>query len=213
MKHDPIDPRSRRTGGTPLANRAIRDNAHTPSPPATLKDGDLSTPMALEEFLTQLGVVMQLPNRGVAARPEISEQPRPPARTKLLLPLMAAVAVLGFAAMQLRPMPIAAVPPEVTGTWETTDARYAGRQLVLSTHGLIIVVGSTPNGEAEVVRRVTSRRLSDTLAVVLTYGSSLPASELALAYVGQPRERLILRNPLGVVWTRVGRADTTVATH
>ncbi|MGQ0649354.1 MAG: hypothetical protein ACT4P7_17515 [Gemmatimonadaceae bacterium] len=196
MSNTPV-PRS----GTPLASSVIRE-AHTSPAAPTVKDGDLSVPMELNEFMTQLGVVMRLPTRSVATIPEPAAVTSSRRRTRPLLPIAAAVTVLVYAAMQLRPAPSAIVPPEITGTWETTDPRYAGRHLVLSDRGVLHVVGSAPNGDVELVRAVATRRVFDTLAVVLTYGSSTPPGELAMAYVRQPREQLILRNPSGVAWSR-----------
>lgn len=204
MTNEPNDSRSPRSSGAARASRAIPDDKDTPPRRASIKDGDLSTAMELGEFMGELGVVMRLPKREsvAAAAPVQAQTVRSPVRVRRLLPLVAVVTLVAFAAIQLRPAPVAVVPAQVIGTWETVDARYPGRRLVLSEHGVLVLVLSMPQGAVEVVHRVTEHRVHDTLAVVLSYGSSTPVAELALAYVGQPREQLILRNTSGVVWTR-----------
>lgn len=216
MTNRPSASQAARTSGAARSSGAAPDIADLPQRRASIKDGDLANAMELGDFMEELGVVMRLPKResGAAAVPvpvpvqaqamQAAQAVGSLARRRPVLPMLAAATVIGFVGWQFRPAPVASVPTQVVGTWETSDPRYPGRQLVLGEHSVLVLLMAKPEGPAEVVHRVTAKQVQDTLAVVLAYGASTPVAELALAYVDKPTEQLVLRNTAGVVWTRAG---------
>jgi hypothetical protein len=90
--------------------------------------------MQVDDFMSQLGLVLRLP-----AKPKTPALPpaqtatkhRVP-RTRLWIPAVAVMSSLLFAASQLRFVPHVALPQKIVGSWQTSDPRYTGRQLVLT---------------------------------------------------------------------------------
>ncbi|MBC7895580.1 MAG: hypothetical protein H7066_09205, partial [Cytophagaceae bacterium] len=55
----------------PSDPHAGREPQSAPPKVASVKDGDLGTPMELTEFMSQVGVVMRLPTRNTKAIPVV----------------------------------------------------------------------------------------------------------------------------------------------
>ncbi|MFN8580600.1 MAG: hypothetical protein U0163_06425 [Gemmatimonadaceae bacterium] len=177
------------------------DRARAATGSTSIKDGDLRTPLPLDEFMLQLGTVMRLPPKPVETTPET---PATTTRrgTRLWLPAAATAVALVVAATQLRPSAPAPVPQEIVGTWETSDPRYAGRQLVLTSESVIEATGNGVLSQPERVSAVQAARRGDTLAVTITHEADGAVASLSLAHIAGFDEHIILRNPAGVSWYR-----------
>jgi hypothetical protein len=180
---------------------------------ASVKDGDLASPMPLREFLAQLGVVMQLPSRQAetAAAPSTESAPtRARPRTRLALPVLAVLAVSVFSLSRLAPPPLVQLPSEILGTWTTRDGRHAGTRLVLSKSTVQMLQGERPVAEPYRIQSAEVRRRPDSIAVVLLHETDGGATKLAAAWSREGgRERLTLKHPAGVTWFRL--QDTLAA--
>ncbi|MGQ0764407.1 MAG: hypothetical protein ACT4OZ_01910 [Gemmatimonadota bacterium] len=183
-----------------------------PETPTTIKDGNIGTPMALRDFMGQLGVVMKLPEKerenvapgaGVAA-PKVQGK----THTRLWLPVAGIAVSAWFAVAQLSPAPSAQLPDQLTGVWVTGDKRYAGKQLVLSTRAVQQSFGTVSPGESQRLVSVTSVSRGDTTAVTLVHEADGGTATLSFAYVGGALETLMLKNPSGVAWHRLSDSAT-----
>lgn len=180
---------------------------------ASVKDGDLASPMPLREFLAQLGVVMQLPARleETAAAPSTEPAPtRARSRARLALPVLAVLAVSVFSLSRLAPPPQVELPSEILGTWTTRDGSHAGTRLVLSQTTVQMLKGDRPIAEPYRIQSADVRRRPDSIAVVLRHEADGGTTELAAAWSREGgRERLTLKHPAGVTWFRL--QDTLAA--
>lgn len=184
------------------------DQRAQPGLTTTVKDGDLRTAMPVHDFMLQLGAVMRLPSKPRAPTPLVTDVVKAPRRTRWWLPALAVAVALGTGARQLIPAPRAEVPAAVVGTWQTSDPRYAGRQLVLAAN---TIVETDQHGVLGTPERVTALSLSergDTMTMAIQHQAEGEVATLNLVYVRSPDEYLTLRNPAGVNWRRVGDSLT-----
>ncbi len=184
----------------------LRGDAEQPPsapPSSSIKDGDLRTPLALDDFMAQLAFVMRLPPKP-RADPESVAAAGSGKRigTRLWIPAAATALALGLVSMKLRPPPPITVPQEILGTWETADGKYAGRQIVFTDRSVVQLTTNGAIGQPERIADIATVRRGDTLAVTLHHESEGTLASLALAHVAGPVEHLVLRNPVGVQWYR-----------
>lgn len=186
-------------------------NPETPN--TTIKDGNIATPMPLKDFMSQLGVVMKLPEkekeRTKPAAGASEERRSSGGHTRLWLPVAGIAATAWFASAQLRPAPSAQLPDQLTGVWVTDDQRYAGKQLVLSRWAVQQSFGTVSPGESQRLVSVASTTRGDTTAVTLVHEADGGTATLTFAHTRGAFESLILRNPSSVVWHRL--SDSAIA--
>jgi hypothetical protein len=120
------------------------DDANAYQAPAlhrAVTDGDLRDAMELDEFLTQLGVVLRLPPR----RPTGSSLPvivtlKPRSWGISVLAVCALfLAVIG--ALRLLPPRTDPLPDALIGVWETWEPEYAGRRFEIKPTSLVLQTG------------------------------------------------------------------------
>jgi hypothetical protein len=195
-------------------NDAVRS---TTGAGTSVKDGDLATPMRLRDFMSQLGVVMQLPARVPEAQPvpQAVGTPTPSrrVRARLAIPVAAVLAVSAFSLSRLAPPPPPVMPTEVLGTWTTSEGSYAGKRLVLAARTVQMLNGDKPITSAQAIRAVSVQRRLDTVAVLVTHDADGGATELAAAWTNQGGlERLTLKHPAGFSWRRLQDSVNAPAT-
>lgn len=180
-----------------------------------IADGNLATPVRLRDYLTGVGVVFRLPKRNrkrekaVEAKAEAEREAR-----RINLPVGLIVRVLGAVAVGalaltgyrqfVRSVPL---PPEVAGTWSTTDGRYAGRSFWLNGTSVAFQNG-TVNTQFSVhpISRIQRNEVADTLFLTIDYEQEGQAVVLSVAYLTQPAPQIRLINQPGVRWYRSGNA-------
>ncbi|MFN8571055.1 MAG: hypothetical protein U0132_03290 [Gemmatimonadaceae bacterium] len=191
----------------------LRDGpAQTPTPPATtIKDGDLRTPLALDDFMMQLGLVMRLPPKPSEVQADVAAPVATVRKsgTRLWVPAAATALALAVVGAKLRPPAPVVVPHEILGVWETPDARYAGRQIVFTDHSVVQQTANGVIGPPERIAGIATTQRGETLSVTLRHESEGAMASLSLAHVSEPVEHLVLRNPVGVPWYRVQDSATT----
>jgi hypothetical protein len=187
--------------------RSTRDNpvvGTTSAKHASVKDGDLATPMPLSTFLIQLGLELELPARP-AEPPAVAEEVTAGGeiRSRLWIPLVAIAVVSAFVLARLAPPPPVTLPPEILGTWTTSARGYAGSRLILSYNSVQLMKGTRAISPPQRVRRAVVRRTQDSLAVGLQHDADGGTAELTLSWASGLRESLTLKNPVGVTWHRL----------
>lgn len=115
-----------------------------------------------------------------------------------------AVVALVFGIRDSGPVPRGEVltepPPEVVGTWTTGDARFAGRAFTVSESEVIFGTGGDGPPTRGPITRVSSWAERGTTVVRIEYET--PDGEQSVEIFLAGPDRLRLRNPPEVVWTR-----------
>lgn len=182
---------------------------HTPPPldpplPAavrSLNDGDLQHPMELNEFMTELGSIMQLPRKTTVQMRSVAEPAR---RAPRRIPWLPALAVVAMAALGLwRAWPSGApsvLPLELVGEWRTSDPRYVERRLAFSPSGVGIILQQGQAATWHEVESVVTTPRGDTTSYDVQYRDAGSSVRFLVHRVTRPGPRLLLSNPPGVVW-------------
>ena len=186
---------------------------------ASINDGDLSTPMPLNEFLSELGVVMQLPRSRTTAAQLVSEakaaaeaeaaSSRLAARgsrrgRRLLLPVLAALLASAVALVRFTSSPVQReIPPTLLGEWKTSHAKYRDRRLSFSANrvGIRFREGAMPAFHR--VLSVETAGQGDSVSYLIGYQEDETPVRFRVSYRSTPRPAVILSNPADVVWERV----------
>lgn len=170
----------------------------------SLNDGDLQTPMELNEFMTELGSIMQLPRKTTVRMRAVADV-APQARRRLpLLPALAVAAVLGLGLSSLWPSTAPSVLPlELVGEWRASDARYAERRLAFSPTGVGIILRQGQAAEWHPVESVVTTLRGDTTSYDVQYDDDGAPVRFLVHRVTRPGPRLLLSNPPGVVFEPV----------
>jgi hypothetical protein len=172
----------------------------------TVKDGNLATSMHLKDFMSQLGVVMKLPDK---EKPKPVKQiaatatPGTKPLTRLWLPVLAVLGAAGFAGARLRPPPVFTLPAELTGTWVTPHPEFAGRRMIFTPTSLLQVNDTTADPVPWKVLHVATRRYADTIQVQLVHEADGGTMRLEMAYTRGAFESINLKNPAAVAWYRI----------
>jgi hypothetical protein len=173
----------------------------------TVKDGNRATAMPLKDFMSQLGVVMKLPDkdRPRATRPEAAVDAAPNRRStpRLWLPVVAILGAAGFAGARMKPPPRVTLPPEVIGTWVTPHPEFAGRRLIFTPAGMLQVNDTTIDSPMQKILGSQVKRYADTVQVAIVHEADGGSITLSLAYTRGAFESLTLKNPAGVAWYRI----------
>ncbi len=185
--------------------RSIPNAASDPtaSRQVNLNDGDLTTPLPLDTFMNELGVIMQLPRKTTATQaiPVVAESVAPRRRRGLLLPFIAVVlAGCVWIARVNRPVLPSEVPPQLRGEWGSDHVKYLDKRLAFTSNSVGI---TSREGSMPVLHRVISidsTSSDDTLRVAVTYDDDGTATIMNATFVKWPRRRLELSNPPGVYW-------------
>mgnify|MGYP001444975213 CR=1 FL=1 len=180
-----------------------------------IADGNLATPVKLTDYLVGVGVMFRLPKRNrKKERAEAAKAEAAAAKSKVRIPvkliatamLPIVVAVGGYYAWTnfLASQPL---PQEASGTWSTTDGRYAGRNFWLTESSVAFQNGATSDRfTVHPVKRVQTRQVADTTFIEIDYEKEGEAATLSLAYRDRPRPEMRLVNQRAVQWLRTGDA-------
>jgi hypothetical protein len=166
----------------------------------SLKDGNLSVPVPLEDFLKDLGVMMHLPRRKPLAQRVVAALRVVEKRTRMVYPFVAvamAAAVLYSRVPRAEPTE---VPAGLIGVWHTSRAGYADRALRIDARFVTVELGEGVAPERGRILAVHSTGTGDTVRYVIRYDRDGVPIELPLVYVRWPEQTLELRNPAGALW-------------
>jgi hypothetical protein len=176
----------------------------------SVKDGDLSSPIHLGEFLEGVGGVLRLPPKEPVKAPAPA-QPRA-LGLNLSLPrywrwLPIPVGALALATFALsRPAveeSLGTLPPQIFGIWTTSDPRYKNRNFEVSATFLTFKNGDRPDDQtAHPIQSVRTEERADTTVTTISYLDADAAYELALKYIPRPQPAIILSNQPEMVWRR-----------
>lgn len=189
--------------------RATGDHRAQDGAATSVKDGDLRNAMLVHDFMMQLGTVMRLPSKPRAPTPLVTDAIKSPPRTRWSIPVLAAGIALAAGAWRLKPAPRAELPRDVVGTWQTSDSRYAGRQLVLTDETIFQTDAGGATGTPDRITSLSVDARGDTMSVAIQHESEGQVATLHLVYVKSPEEYITLRNPAGVLWRRVTDSTAT----
>lgn len=174
----------------------------TPSRGLSLNDGDLQTPVELRDFMSELGVIMQLPKKTTVAMRAVPEPATlRAARKGVVLPAIAValMAVVGATKVLTPPLP-SDTPPALIGEWRTTSPEYAERRLAFAATGVGIALDSVKPATWYPIESVVMRATGDTTSYELTYTEFGEPVKFLVHHVPSPKRHLLLSNPPGVVW-------------
>lgn len=136
---------------------------------------------------------------GQGSRPEKSRAGRAWA-----LVFVGVVATLILAILAREPAPrgeeVAEPPAEVIGRWTTGDSRYSGRALVVTRTSVALELGAGVPTDEGILRSVRTWREGGSSVVRLEY--STVEGDQTVEMILIDRDRMELRNPPGVLWTR-----------
>jgi hypothetical protein len=199
-KKKPAEP----TPDAPLAQR----------PDASVKDGDLVTPMKLDDFLTQVAVLLRLPPRALsraaaplAAVAEAARRVKEPV-TRWGLPAGAVVMVGIFAATKFNKAEPMVVPPQMFGSWTTQQGQYKGRHFTITREMITLSEGRDARDVTHKILSFTATDRRDTTLVTLTYDTDGKPTPMGFRYTSGGRPAIVLDHPWDIVWYRV-QDDTT----
>lgn len=194
-------------------NRAVGPEAENgPGYVTGIADGNLVVPMRLRDYLSGVGVVFRLPKRDkkAEAREAAAEVERK--RFKIRIPFRqiamalapAALAVIGYYAWDswLSTVPL---PSEVSGTWSTTDGKYAGRNFWINQKAVAFQNGkSSQEFSIHQIKRIKARQAGDSLYLSVDYTEADKPITLSMVYTEHPMPAIHLVNQPKVRWLKTG---------
>lgn len=98
--------------------------------------------------------------------------------------------------------PLEEPPPEAVGHWTTVDPRYADRGLRVGPHEVVLEVGPGVQPLRGRILAVSTWQEDPFTVIHIEYDAGEGAMSLDMMLVGPNRMRL--RNPSDVIWTRTG---------
>lgn len=169
-------------------------------------DGDLRDAMELREFLTGLGVVMQLPTKRPTAVNEVVKPPRTKTRRPWLVPaaLLGCIATFALAVPAVMPTRNDPLPPTLLGRWRTQTPKYADRGFEISNVALHMKRGQRATDIAVFpIRRVRVSPRGNHIAIAIDYEEDGVTQSLDLTMLGSGRGTFVeVRNQPDVIWRR-----------
>jgi len=187
-----------------------------PPRPVNLNDGDLATPVPLNDFMSELGTIMQLPKKeGPVAAPVVVTTT--PARRgwsarAAVLPAIAILLAAGVAWGRVtRTPPLTDLPKELQGEWRTRNPKYRDRLLSFTSDrvGIALKEGIAP--QLHPISAVTMRTRADTTVLSITYVEEGAPVDFRVSLVRGAKPLLWLSNPPDVVWEPVRSASAAAA--
>lgn len=150
-------------------------------------------------------------NQGVGEeiRPDRVQQPGPESPRKgtfWIVPLVGVgcILVLILATMLRDPIPgtiLTESPPEVVGRWVTSDSQYVDRGLRIGAHDIVMDVGPDRPPLHGDILMVSVREEDQKSVVYFEYDTG--EGPMVMEMILDGNDRMHLRNPPGVTWTRV----------
>lgn len=179
-----------------------------------IADGNLATPVKLREYLSGVGVVFRLPRRDRKKEEADARREKEAKRFRFRIPVRqiamalapVAVAVAGYYLWDevLSSTPL---PAQVSGTWSTSDGKYAGRNFWINAKAVAFQNGKTTNDfSIHQIKRVKIRQAADTLFLSVDYLQDDKPITLSLAYRDTPMPEVRLVNQPKVRWYKTGAA-------
>lgn len=186
-----------------------RTGQHGAVRPGSVKDGDLSQPIELLDFMNELGVIMQLPPRRPTAAVAAIAEPAPQTRvgrrlraSEILLPVVAVGLLGAVAASRLTSTPaVTELPTTLVGEWVTEHPAYKERRLSFTSTSVAIAMNETQVPAIHTVLSVTQNGRADSSQFDIVYDSDGSPVHFKVNYVANPSPRVVLQNPGDVVWT------------
>jgi hypothetical protein len=191
----------------PLSPEKSAESA-SPDRRVSLNDGDLATPIPLNEFLNELGVLMQLPkSRTTVAMPVIVSEPTAPRRKGIMALAFAALLASGVLILRFSAPPVERrIPESLLGEWTTSHALYRERRLSFTTNRVGIQLRDGVMPALHPVRSVEHTGRGESPWYTITYEDDDSPVSFRVQYTSTPRPRLTLSNPSDVVWERVAKS-------
>lgn len=188
--------------------------AQAPQPPPLaaftkeLRDGNLTQPMELTEFMFQLGFHLRLPGKrtpSVSAAAQIVRI----VKTRWWIPAIALIAVVAVTGMQVRGESGVALAPWVLGEWQTTVPPYRSRGFTLAEDKVTLRFGEAAPPVTFPIVYVRRDSANDTVRYEVRYRQDRGLTKFEFWYVETPRPTIFLPNPLGVAWRRLSDSGYT----
>ncbi len=189
---------ARAPGGAPR----VEGEALTPAAKGYTKglvDGDLKHAMDFSDFMFQLGLHYELPERpeAVAKRRTV--------RTRRWLVACAVIATSWAVAERVIPdrPPERVLPHEVLGSWRTATPPFAGRGFTLSADRIVFRYGGMTRPAGFPITAVVRRVVADTTVFEIRYLEDASESTMTFGFVDAAIPTISLPNAAGAIWTRV----------
>lgn len=208
---DPVEP-----GQQPPATGAVESKAAPAARPQTppvlgsvtreIRNGDLDRAMEFPDFMLQLGLHFQLPERPDVVTAMPSAPPVKRTRKWLVATAMVAVFGAGLASTPLlsrQPPAETAFPGEVLGEWKPSARKYAGRSFTLTDHRVRLAFGGELAAPVEFpVTEVRRSMRADTVIFEALYEQERGQTRFSFKFVDGVVPEIILSNPSNVIWRR-----------
>jgi hypothetical protein len=165
-----------------------------------LVDGDLKHAMDYSDFMFQLGLHYQLPER-----PEAKVASRRVVRTRRWLVACAIVLTSWAVAARVIPdrPPERVLPYEVLGSWRTATPPYTGRGFTLFPDRIVFRYGAASRPAGFLITAVSRRVVADTSLFEIRYLEDESESRMTFGFVDAAIPTISLPNAAGAIWTRV----------
>lgn len=179
-----------------------------------IADGNLATPVKLREYLSGVGVVFRLPRRNRKQEEAEARREKEAKRFRFRIPvrqisMALAPVVVAAAAYYLWEEVLSStpLPPQVSGTWSTSDGKYAGRNFWINAKAVAFQNGKTTNDfSIHQIKKVKLRQSADTLFLNVDYLQDDKPITLSFAYRDIPQPEVRLVNQPKVRWYKTGAA-------
>ncbi len=179
-----------------------------------IADGNLATPVRLREYLSGVGVVFRLPRRDRKKEESDARKVKEAKRFRIRIPvrriaMAIAPAVMAVGAYYLWDQVLSStpLPPQVSGTWSTSDGKYAGRNFWINAKAVAFQNGKTTNDfSIHQIKKVKLRQSADTLFLNVDYLQDSKPITLSFAYRDVPQPEVRLVNQPKVRWYKTGAA-------
>jgi hypothetical protein len=176
----------------------------TPVRLGSVKDGDLATPMELNAYMSELGVVMQLPRKKTTAAMPAVPEPVPVASTSrrgVLLTVMAVMLAIVALLSRLDTATVSReIPLDLRGEWITDHPDYRERRLSFTDRSVGIALHGGQSPRLHPVLRVSTEQRADTLLVTMRYDDDGTPQDFRVVMLSGATRQVELSNPTGVVW-------------
>ena len=143
---------------------------------------------------------------------DLSSGPRhrttpPPRKASFwILTVLGIAGILGIIMFNMlrEPIPgttVVEAPPEVVGRWITSDPRYEDRGLRIRSHDIVLEVGPDQPPLRGTILLLSTRQEGESTVIYIEYDAG--EGPMVLEIILDGPDRMHLRNPEEVTWTRV----------
>lgn len=172
----------------------------------SVKDGDLTNPIQLDEFLEGVGGILQLPPKETVVAPKTQRGGLTFTLPGLRFALPVAgvfVAAVVFGRPAEKAAPDATLPAQMIGLWTTADPRYRNRSFEVSTGFVVFKNGDRKDEQtAHEISGIRREERGDTTMLTLDYLDAGATYSLALKYLPRPMPAIIFANQDDMVWRK-----------